>query len=81
MEVKLLNGSMTGSQDEKGNWVYKATNISPFKGNGNLKKVYHDLPRFKVITQYEKKEQEDYAKSLDTSVRDISLKLLSFLRH
>ena len=78
MEYKLLNGSILGSQDGKGDWIYKSNPLAPFKKNGNLKAVYHDLPRFKVIQQYEDKELKDFETSLAESIKDISIKLLSF---
>lgn len=81
MEYKLLNDSMIASQDEKGNWIYKANEsnqLKPFKKNGSLKAVYHDLPRFKVIVEYEDQEEKDYSDLLSQAVKDISLKLISF---
>lgn len=82
MEISLLNGSMIAIQDEKtGQWIYKANEsnqFKPFKKNGNLKSVYRDLPRFKAIVQYEQKELDDFSELLAQSVKDISLRLLSF---
>lgn len=82
-EFKLLNDSMIAVQDDKGNWIYKANtenNLKPFKKNGALKKEYKDLPRYKAIAQYEAKEVKDYEANLAESIKDISIKLLSFSR-
>lgn len=81
MEFKLLNNSMIASQDDQGNWVYKANTtdrLKPFKQNGNLKAQYKDLPRFKAIAQFEQRELNDFNFVLGNAVRDISVKLLSF---
>lgn len=82
MEYKLLNDSVVATQDEKGNWIYKAnTNqLKPFKKNGALKAQYKDLPRFHVIVEYEKKETTDFEANLAESIKDIAIKLLSFSR-
>lgn len=80
MEYSLLNGTMVGSQNEKGDWIYKANPNAPFKQNGTLKKVYHDLPRFSCIAEYEDREVQDYEATLAEAVKDISIKLLSFSR-
>lgn len=79
MEYKLLNNSILASQDEKRNWIYKANeNSGPFKKNGALKAQYKDLPRFKAIVQYEDQEMKDFEANLEQSIKDISIKLLSF---
>lgn len=78
MEYKFLNGSIIYEQTENGDWVYKAANSVPFKKNGNLKKEYRDLPRFKCIVQYEDKELKDYQQSISEAIKDISIKLVSF---
>lgn len=67
--------------NEKGDWIYKASEqdlITPFKKNGVLKKQYKDLPRFKVIVNYEKSEVDFFSNLIADAVKDISLKLLSF---
>ncbi len=72
---------MVASQNEKGEWIYKANEsnqLKPFKKNGNLKAIYKDLPRFKAIVQFEDQEEKDYNESLSQAVKDISLKLISF---
>ncbi len=78
MEENIKIGNFTYNKDEKGNWLWKAESLKPFKKNGNLKSAYHDLPRFKVIVEYENREIKDFQNSLEQSVKDISLKLLSF---
>lgn len=81
MELKLLNDSIIASLDDNGLWIYKANSdnkLKPFKKNGTLKAQYKDLPRFKIISEYEKKELDDYEKLLQESVRDISIKLSVF---
>lgn len=80
MEYKLLNDSIIASQNDKGVWLYKANTLGPFKQNGNLKKEYKDLPRFKVIVEYEDQEVKDFEVSITEAVKDISIKLLSFSR-
>lgn len=65
-------------QADDGNWICKAESIGPFKKNGNLKKKYKDLPRFKAIVQYENREVNDFDSSLKSAIKDISFKLLSF---
>lgn len=72
-------GSFIYSKDEKDNWSYKA-DLAPFKKNGNLRKEYKDLPRFPVIFTYEKKEVEDFEKGLGEAIKDISIRLLSFIK-
>jgi len=78
MELKLLNNSIIASQDEKGTWIYKANEQTPFKRNGVLKKEYKDLPRFKAIVEYENEEVKDFNTLLEQSVKEVTQKLLSF---
>lgn len=81
MEFKLLNNTIIGSQDEKGNWIYKSNpdlKFLPFKKNGALKATYKDLPRYKAIVEYEQQEMKDFNNRIAEAVKDISLKLLSF---
>jgi len=73
-------GNFIYSKDEKNGWIYKADYSGPFKKNGNLKKEYKDLPRFPVIFTYEKKEVEDFEKGLGEAIKDISIRLLSFIK-
>lgn len=76
----LKIGNFTYNKDDQGNWVYKADKITPFKKNGNLKAQYKDLPRFKAIVQYENQEVKDFQNSLEQSIKDVSLKLISLTR-
>jgi hypothetical protein len=78
IEYKLLNDSILASRDEKGVWIYKSNPQAPFKKNGNLKKEYKDLPRFPAIVEYEREEMKDFDRLLHESIKDISIKLLSF---
>lgn len=75
---KINIGNFTYEVDENNQWVGKSSNITPFKMNGTLKKEYKDLPRFKVIVDYENQELNDFNALLEQSVTEISHKLLSF---
>ncbi len=75
---KINIGSFTYERDENNQWIGKSTNITPFKKNGNLKAVYKDLPRFKIIVDYENQEVNDFNALLEQSVTEIAHKLLSF---
>jgi hypothetical protein len=80
MEYKLLNNGIIAFQNESGEWIYKANTLGPFKKNGSLKAQYKDLPRFKVIVDYEDQELKDFEQNLSESIKDISIRLLSFLK-
>ena len=73
-------GNFTYSQDLNNNWIFKADRLTPFKKNGGLKKEYKDLPRFKVIVEYEEEQISEFKTLLSEGIQDISLKLLSFIK-
>lgn len=77
MSEPLKIGNFTYNQNEKGEWK---ADLKPFKKNGALKAVYKDLPRYKAIVEYEAKEVNDFEANLAESIKDISIKLLSFSR-
>ena len=69
--VICCDNQFTASKNDKGIWIYKS-NPGAFKFNAKvLKKKLHDLPRFKVILQYEKafkNECDDYLKNLTLNI-------------
>ncbi len=74
----LLNNTIK-AELEDGKWVYKANeNIQPFKKNGVLKAVYQDLPRYKVIYEYEGNMISEYKEMLGETVKEITKKLIEF---
>lgn len=75
---QLRVGNFVAELNDKQEWIYKAATNTPFKKNGNLRAIYHDLPRYPVIVAYEDQEEKDFNESLVQSIKDISLKLLSF---
>ncbi len=60
-----------------GEWIYKSIHIK--KKDGNLKKKFHDLPRYKVIYEYEGAMKKDYDKHLKKGVLEMIKKLKTFL--
>ena len=75
LDIKLHG--FLASQDEKGNWIYKADDKQPLKKDGTLKAEYKDLPRYKVLIESEKKIQDQYSSTLELAVRTISSKVKS----
>lgn len=80
MNFKLLNDSMLASQNEKGEWVYKANPeySVPFKKNKALKQHYKDMPRFNVIIEAEDKFMKDYNILVSESIKEMAQVLNSF---
>jgi hypothetical protein len=58
--------------DESKRWKYS---YSPKKKDGTLKKKYHDMPRFKMILQYEGEMKRQYAEKIKLMVQD-TIKML-----
>lgn len=76
MEFNFLNGNLIASL-ENGDWVYKSNN-TPLKINSVLKAEYKDLPRYKVITEYEEDQINQFQNSLNTAIKYMAIKLKSF---
>lgn len=79
-----INQHTSAKQDEKtGLWKYTVDNEAFFKSLQQKKKVlkpkYHDLPRFKCITQYEDRFKNDYKQIvLGKSVKEVAALLKTF---
>ena len=72
-------GNFIAERNEKGEWLYKADQVKPFKKDGNLKAQYRDLPRFKAIMEYETVLNKQYQKTvIEQATKQIINKLLSF---
>jgi hypothetical protein len=70
-EIKV--GNFIATQDEKGDWIYKADNQNQFKKkDGSLKAQYKDMPRFDLIIQLEKKTTDMYEQTLTQSINQVA---------
>lgn len=61
----LKVGNFKATQNEEGEWIYKAE--SPKLKSGKLKAKYRDLPRYKAIYVIE----DEYKKSFDSLLKDM----------
>lgn len=63
-DVLVVDDKFIAQRNKAGLWVYKANESVLFKkGTTVLKKKYHDLPRYKIVNQYEnafKKQCNDF---------------------
>lgn len=73
----ILNNSIKVEKDAKGLFIYKSNQDQVFKKDSTiLKKKYHDLPRFKVILQYE----ENAKSNVDIFLKETTLDLIKQLK-
>lgn len=68
-------------QNDKGVWLYKATDTQLLKQDKKtLKKKYHDLPRFKVIPQYEEQFKKQFNSYVAEIAKDLTRKLKQLIK-
>jgi len=75
----LKIGNFAAKLTDKGTWIYKALAPTFFKKDGALRKKYHDLPRYKVIPEYEDAAKDEYQLEMAKAVKDITDKLKTFV--
>lgn len=66
-------GNFEATQNDKGEWIYKAEN--PKLKSGKLKAKYRDLPRYKAIYKIEDEYKKDFNSMLKKMFNEIKLTL------
>jgi len=73
-----LNGQVF-EQNEKGEWIYKAEDSKFKTQKGTLKAQYKDLPRYKLIYNYEDHFRAQFDNTLRQIQKDIKKKMEMFV--
>lgn len=77
-ELSVVNGNFIAKKNDKGIYVYKATDAILFKKDKKvLKKKYHDLPRYKAVNQYE----NSFKNHIDDYLKNMTLDLVKKMKH
>lgn len=61
-------GNFQYSQDDKGNWIYKAIDVKKV----NKKASYKDVPQYKAIQTFEDQYKNEYKLILDQAIKEIN---------
>lgn len=80
-DFEVCDGKFIASRDKKGLWIYKAVDSKLLKQDKKtLKKKYHDLPRFKVIPQYEEQFKKQFNSYVAEIAKDLTRKLKQLIK-
>lgn len=69
-----LDEKFIAEKNDKGIWIYKANEILK-QDKKVLKKKYHDLPRYKIVVQYENEFKKETDNFLIELTKDLVKKL------
>lgn len=76
-KIYTLDKKFIAEQNDKGIWIFKADESVLFKQDTKtLKKKYHDLPRYKIVVEYEKEFKDD----TDKFLKDLILAMVKKLK-
>lgn len=77
--IVCCDGKYTAQKNDSGLYIYKANESELFKqGTKTLKKKYSDLPRFKIINEFEDAAKKEYEINISNTVIEIVKKIKSF---
>lgn len=80
-EFEVCDGKFIAARDKKGLWLYKAVDSKLLKQDKKtLKKKYHDLPRFKVVLQYEEQFKNQFNSYVAEMAKDLTRKLKQLIK-
>ena len=68
---KIQIGAFDYSKNEKGDWVFKADESKLFNKDKTLKNQFAELPRYKVIPQYEEEMINEYQDLLSQGIKEM----------
>lgn len=77
--MDILNNTYKAEKDDNGHWIYKANLEKIFTNKKILKKKYHELPRYKIVVEYENKFKEQYNTNTTTMVKELVKQLKDFI--